>query len=204
MNMFVQQQSQRGAALIVCLVLLLGITAVGIAGMKETVTQQQVVNAVTEDDTAFQAAEFALRQGEEFIFGYTSGQGGKLGPGVATLGGVTVTVLDETEDQVAAQIGGTALGADMADNWWKDEDSAIWDFGAQVTNYPRITDVHQNTEAQRYPSFIIEVLARGSSTGGPVGMEDDNQKMNYRITARGFGVNDAYYVVLQTTYSVQL
>jgi len=195
MSTFSQRQSQQGAALLVCLVLLLGMTVVGIASMKETVTQQKVVNAVTEDDTAFQAAEIALRQGEQLIFNYTQTEGGKLSGGSVTYGGQTIVVMDETD-------GGQehSTGVDLDDNWWKDEDSKNWDLGAEIADYPKI----KGNAKQRLPSYIIEILSVGGSTSGSVGMGDADKSVNYRVTARGFGVNDSYYVVLQTTYSVQL
>jgi len=195
MSTLSQKQSQQGAALLVCLVLLLGMTVVGIASMKETVTQQKVANAITEDDTAFQAAEMALRQGEQLIFNYTQTEGAKLSVGSVTYGGQTIVVMDETD-------GGQehSTGADLNDNWWKDQDSKNWDLGAQVTGYPKMN----GNAKQRLPSYIIEILAVGGSTKGSVAMGDSDKNVNYRVTARGFGVNDSYYVVLQTTYSVQL
>jgi type IV pilus assembly protein PilX len=203
MNTISRKQSQQGAALLVCMVLLLGMTVVGIASMKETVTQQKIVNSITEDDTAFQAAEFAIRQGEQFIFDYTQVAGGKLPVGVVTYDGVTITVRDESENELAGRHSGTASGTDSDDNWWKDDDSAIWTDGAEVTSYPRVK--YKNDESkQRYPSYVIEFIAAGEFNRGSVGMEDSDKRWNYRVTARGFGVNDSYYVILQTTYSVQL
>jgi len=46
----------------------------------------------------------------------------------------------------------------------------------------------------------------GEDTGGgsvQLDNKDSNTVMNYRVTARGFGVNDAYYAVLQSTIGVQ-
>lgn len=173
--------AQRGATLLVSLMLLLGLTVVGIASMRETVVQQKVVSAALEDDTAFQSAEFALRAGEQFVLQYTRSGGQRLMPGPV---GGTLDVFDRRE---------------LTMEWWKQRNNAAWDSGTAVTTYPRL-----NASSQRLPSYVIEVLGEDGSGGSvELGNKDSNTVMNYRITARGFGVNDAYYTVLQTTIGVQ-
>jgi len=165
-------RSQRGAALLVSLLLLLGLTVVGIASMRETVMQQKVVSAGMEDDTSFQAAEFALRAGEQYILQFTRSSGGRLMQGTVT---GTFKIADRKE-----------LGME----WWKDRNAATWSSGNTVTTYPRIDTANQ----------------LGEDTGGgsvQLDNKDSNTVMNYRVTARGFGVNDAYYAVLQSTIGVQ-
>lgn len=173
-------QRQRGAALLVSLLLLLGLTVVGIASMRETVTQQRVINAVMEDDAAFQAAEFALRAGEQFVLDQ-SGTGQRLLSGQAS---ADVYIYDKAE-----------LGIE----WWLDRYSTEWDSGPAVTTYPQVSS------SQRQPTYVIEVLGEDVGNGSPqVGNKgEDTGVVNYRITARGFGVNENYYTVLQSTVGVQ-
>jgi type IV pilus assembly protein PilX len=181
------RHSQKGAVLIVSLLLLLGLTAVGIASMKETITQQKVVNSVVEDDMAFQAAEIALRDGESFVLGYIRTNGEQLVPPSATFNGQTVEVADER---------GTTGTGDMADNWWKKSTSTNWNKGAQALTYaPK--------GSQSPPTFLVEILGRDEG-GSLEAVSDDNKVWNYRITARGYGMNSSYYVVLQTILGVQL
>jgi len=186
MNFSRKRHPQRGAALLVCLVLLLGLTVVGIASMKETITQQKVVNAIAEDDTAFQAAEFALREGEEFVKQYARGD-------VESYNGKSVSVGDERENEIGSGMGNSDLG----DGWWKKSTSENWDRGADAADYPHVIS------SQKLPSFVVEILGEDAA-GGSVDLNDDrNTVVNYRVTARGYGVNSAYYVVLQSTYGVQ-
>lgn len=179
---FGSSHRQQGAALLVSMLLLLGLTVVGIASMRETVTQQKVINAVLEDDAAFQAAEFALRAGEEFVLAQRD-SGTRMLSGPATSDGVSIDVFDR-------QI----LGME----WWKDRSSESWDEGSVVEDYPLIDS------EQSPPSYVIEVLGEDSGGGSvELGNKDANTVLNYRITARGFGVNENYYVVLQSTVGVQ-
>lgn len=182
-----KRHSQKGAALIVSLLLLLGLTVVGIASMKETITQQKVVNSVVEDDMAFQAAEIALRDGENFVLGYIRANGEQLAPPSATFNGQTVEIADER---------GTGSASDMADNWWKMSKSTNWDKGAEALTYV-------TKDSQSPPTFLVEILGRGED-GSLEATSDDNKVWNYRITARGYGVNSSYYVVLQSIVGVQL
>jgi type IV pilus assembly protein PilX len=179
LHRFGTSHRQQGAALLVSLLLLLGLTIVGIASMRESVTQQRIINAVMEDDTAFQAAEYALRAGEEFVYGLGDA-GMKPLSGTVTLGNRSVQMFD---------------ALDMDVEWWKDRSNAYWDDGYDVSDYPLLN------EAQNPPSYVIEWI--GSSSRSVDAASDSNKNPIYRITARGFGVNDNYYVVLQSTVVLQ-
>jgi len=58
------QALQRGSALIVSLVMLLLLTLIGVAGMKDTLLQEKMVGNVRDREIALQAAESALRAAE--------------------------------------------------------------------------------------------------------------------------------------------
>lgn len=58
-------QMQRGSALIICLVVLLAMTFIGMAGMRNSVLQERIVGAARDQAVAFEAAEAALRLGEK-------------------------------------------------------------------------------------------------------------------------------------------
>lgn len=58
---------QRGAALIVGLVLLLVMTVLGVASMRGTTLQERMAGNLRDANLAFQAAEAALRDAEEFL-----------------------------------------------------------------------------------------------------------------------------------------
>jgi type IV pilus assembly protein PilX len=172
-------RAQRGATLLVCLLLLLGLTVVGIASMRETVVQQKAINMAREDDTSFQAAEFALRTAEAFVITRTRTSG-------KFLHGSTVNSVTLLDGKTTAE----------APGWWKNRDDPKWDSGPSVT-MPLLDAANQ-----RAPSYVVEMFEDGQKIQQD--STDANSVVNYRITARGFGVNDAYYTVLQSTVGVAL
>lgn len=58
---------QRGAALIVSLILLLIMTVLGVTSMRATTLQERMAGNLRDNNLAFQAAEAALREGEQFL-----------------------------------------------------------------------------------------------------------------------------------------
>lgn len=62
---------QRGSALFISLMLLIVMTLIGVTAMQTTVMQERMAGNVRDNNLAFQAAEAALRDGEEFLRGAT-------------------------------------------------------------------------------------------------------------------------------------
>ena len=72
-TVFNPASTQRGAVLIVALVMLLLLTIIGLTGMRGTALQENMASNLRESNISLQAAEAALRAGEEeasrmFIF----------------------------------------------------------------------------------------------------------------------------------------
>jgi len=65
----VTRKHQTGAALIVSLMLLIVLTLLGLSGMQSTIMQERMSNNVRDKGTAFQAAESAIRTGEDWVKG---------------------------------------------------------------------------------------------------------------------------------------
>lgn len=63
----IQQQRQRGVVLIVCLVMMVLMTIVGMAGIRVISTQERMVTQAFDRTLSFQAAESALREIERRI-----------------------------------------------------------------------------------------------------------------------------------------
>lgn len=59
--------NQRGATLIVAMILLLLITMIGVAGMQTTNMQERMAGAMMDRNQAFQSAESALRAAELYL-----------------------------------------------------------------------------------------------------------------------------------------
>ena len=58
---------QHGFALFACLIILLVLTVLGSAGVQGSLMQERMSGHIRDKDLAFQAAEAALREGEEFL-----------------------------------------------------------------------------------------------------------------------------------------
>lgn len=58
---------QQGFALFACLVILLVLTVLATSGMQTSLLQERMAGHLRDRDLAFQAAEAALRQGEDFL-----------------------------------------------------------------------------------------------------------------------------------------
>lgn len=59
------RSGQRGVALVIALVLLIAVTLIGLAGIRGTALQEQMAGNYYDRETAFQAAEAALRLGSD-------------------------------------------------------------------------------------------------------------------------------------------
>jgi type IV pilus assembly protein PilX len=66
---------QRGAVLVVSLIILLLLTIVGITAMHTTTMEEKMAGNTRDRDLAFQSAEAALRDGEAYIEGLTATSG---------------------------------------------------------------------------------------------------------------------------------
>ena len=60
-------RAQRGAALIVAMVMLLAMTLLGVTAVRNTTLQERMAGNLRDSNLAFQAAERALREGESFL-----------------------------------------------------------------------------------------------------------------------------------------
>ena len=60
-------RDQRGAVLFISLILLVVLALIGIAGMQVTTLQERMAGNVRDSNLAFQSAEAALREGEQFL-----------------------------------------------------------------------------------------------------------------------------------------
>lgn len=58
---------QTGAVLVVALIMLLALTLIGVSGLSSTTMEERMAGNMRDINTAFQAAEAALREGENFL-----------------------------------------------------------------------------------------------------------------------------------------
>jgi type IV pilus assembly protein PilX len=63
-----QQKQQKGVVLIVSLILLVLVTLISVSSMKNTVLEEKMAGNYKDKNSAFQAGEAALREGESYLF----------------------------------------------------------------------------------------------------------------------------------------
>lgn len=189
---------QRGAALIVGLIMLLLLTLIGVAGMRDTLLQEKMVGNMRNREVALQAAESALRAGEaqlaainEPTFSNTSGL-----YDLATTAGKTATARLKSGSPVTEQ------AFWQQSSLWTNANSIEYPFALDdVVNPPRyvierlpisMTDKTQYAGGSD-PNFVTDNTG-GSEVPEVVSLPD------YRITARGQGTTADTVVILQGTY----
>lgn len=182
------QLQQRGAVLMVSLVMLFVLTIAGIATLSTTVRQERMAFSDRESQLATQTAEMALRDGEIWINSQadlpedltcvaSTPCRGEGFPGVFVLAAAE-TRFDTPDDYIALTL----------DEWKTDAETLQ---GADMQNY--VTD-HANKA--RY--FVREArIIRDSLT---LGRGDETRRYLYEVTALGVGTEDASQRVLQSTF----
>lgn len=168
---------QRGAALVVGMLLLLVLTVVGVTGMSTAVLEQKMAANYRDRDLAFQAAEFALREGERYVQN---------------------TVLDASNFDAACN-GGMCLPADAANGdipVWRDTTLNVWSNSGRHRTYQI-----NAAEVRSLPIYIIEWMGYVPPVGSaPTYSPGPGDPQMFRITAVGYGGTDAARVMLQSTY----
>lgn len=179
--------TQRGAALIVALIMLVIMTMLGLTTMNTSVTEERMAGNARNKQLSFDSAEAGVRDGEGRIFCddcnlYT----------VQPKDGDTLPGLYEPE-------------TDPDENEWWQKD--MWwdpiDTNTPNTNWqPRTGTEIPGVAAQ--PNSIIEYIApfyRDINCAITQGQPQDCDRYAYRVTARGWGANTTAISVIQTIYA---
>lgn len=174
--------AQQGAALVIALIFLLILTIVGVTSMQSTTLEEKMAGNVRDRELGFQAAEAALRDGEEFLQQTTL-------PVFA--GEITVDADGEID---VNDIGADGLflwseGAGRAQTWIQ-----YWDEDAG--NTVRVPDDALDNVAEQ-PGYVIEELPPELPLAPDEPLADPEF---YRVTARGVGGTTDAVVILQATY----
>lgn len=198
-NLARNNRHQRGAALIVGLIMLLLLTLIGVAGMRDTLLQEKMAGNMRDRELALQAAESALRAAEINVGALTE-------PTFNNTNGMYD--LNTTAGQTAmARVKSSVPISEQA--FW--QQTTLWTNTTSVV-YPNTLD-----DVIAPPRYVIEKLGnalsadKSSYTGGsdPNFVQDITANVevpeiitypDYRITARGQGVSADAVVILQTTF----
>jgi len=170
--------AQKGIALFVSLVLLLVLTIVGVSSVQSTSLEERMARNAHDSVLAFQAAEMALRQAEQWLIANSP----------------------ETTDFSNGGASGlwTAAPFGVTPRW---ENAAVWS-GTSSVQVPVSVD---NVDSQ--PRYLIEFLATIDQTANQyevgVGYPTLNEEINiFRVTARGVGGSDTAQVLLQSSFGL--
>jgi type IV pilus assembly protein PilX len=176
-------RQQRGAVLIVSLILLIVMTLLAIGGSQMTRMQERIASSSRNHDLAMQAAEAGLRAGErrvaEFTFPPPPCNAAPCA-NVYELGALTRNMGLTYEDQ-----------AFQDRDWWV----------TYAQEYAAGEMISGDDGASVEPLFYIEEMGEvqdflsGTPTGPPPA------RTYYRITAMGQGGTNAAQVVLQSTFA---
>ena len=167
---------QGGAALILCLILLLIMTILGFNSLATSTMEEKMSGSSLNKHISFQSAEAALRSGEQVA--QIAGQSGDLFSKAGAMG-----LYEKTEPG--------------------DSNYPLWDYDIPDTNWE---PVPKSAEAYRDAEYIIEELTTVSvEETCEYDMEKVNKglcpkKTIYRVTARGWGQNVNGKSIIQTTY----
>ena len=165
--------TQRGAAMVIALVMLLVLTLLATASARMTLLEERMTGNTQDHNVAFQAAEAALRSGELVA----------QAPVVPVFGGANaglykpadpddVPVWDALDWKNAADVHADA-----------DLDAALADLGGATADY------------------IVEQLPRVPTPGESLAADTTvDEATFYRVTARGVGMAGNATVTLQTTF----
>jgi type IV pilus assembly protein PilX len=181
-------QSQHGGALIVGLVTLLVMTVIGTASMQGAALEEKMAGNARSRDLAFQAAESALRAGEDWLMDKDKGQ--PLGSPVPCTAQPDAG-LDDSKCYMSS-------GEYPA--WKLVDDLRSWTDDGRATLYGE--NLAQDTAAAGKPSYVVERLQSidDAANGGLEAGTQKPQKHYYRITAHGHGATADAVAVVQSTY----
>lgn len=174
--------SQRGAALMVVLVLLLIMTLLGLSSLRGTLMSQRMAANTYDRNISLQAAESALREGEAVV-----------ATGTLTSAAFTNPCTAGKCAQQTAAVGTSER--------WADPSFSGWQTGSMLS-----------ADAYMTPQYFIELMGNAPNWPGcdqEIPMHPNCLTPRYRITARNLnpataGNSDRSLVVLQSNYSAAL
>lgn len=172
----------RGAALVVGLVLLLILTVLGVNALTTTNMETKMASNFRDRTLAFQAAETALREAEEFIENFV--------------------LLDSQFNGATSWLYNTTTGPTQFDAfnaaWWTGTASRTYQASkpSTINTTPRYTIELRGT-LEDTSNTSINIMGYGASTGS-------GTITTYRVTARGTGRTDNSNVILQAYFAKRL
>jgi type IV pilus assembly protein PilX len=172
------RKSERGAILIISLLLLLILTVLGLAVMRMTRMQERMAGNTRDLNLALQGAESALRDGEARILAFPARP---LDVGVLPCGLTASEVCQSNTLPVGI--------AELDDTWWN---TYALEFGAAGK---------QITELSADPRYTVEWVGTSRLAGLGIGQEPPEVQFVYQVTGRSTGASGSANTVLQSTFA---
>jgi type IV pilus assembly protein PilX len=178
-----QRRNQTGIVLFMSLVILLILTILGLSSVQTTSLQERMSRNASDSNLAFQAAESALRDGEDSLDGYGS-----------------LTAFDRD--------GGTGTGREAAPDEVPNWEAVDWSASTDTcTGCIQAETAISGTATQA--KYVVEhvktVLSDSDRLNlNNIGVTTGSGKTDvFRVTAFGVGGTDTARVMLQSTYGVR-
>ncbi len=192
MNTLHTASRQRGAVMVIALLILLVLTVLGVAGMSSTSLEERMAGNSRDREIAFQAAETALREGEAYVQS-------------ANFANLPTDAYNPVagNDFSATCTGGFADGlcapsSAGTDDVWKNAALNVWS-----TNNRHRTATTALTYVQSAPLYIIEYIGpqvTAPETAVTCAANPSPCPQMFRITARAVGGTTNARVMLQSVY----
>lgn len=170
-------RSQHGATLIVGLIILLVMTVIGVTGMKMTSMEEKMTGNARDRDLAFQAADSALRAGENCVEGQPAPPN-LIDPSTFTCNAAVVG-------------GGFYPASGTAPIWETLSETGHWNVPAEAVQF-----AGQLAHIDAQPSYVVEQV--GIDYGSEAGTSAPPVR-TFRITARAIGGTPDATAIVQST-----
>ena len=179
------KQKQEGIVLFMSLVMLLLLTILGVSSIQTTSLQQRMARNANDGNLAFQAAEVALRDGEDLL---------------EELNNLT-DFGDPLDDLEGNEANGYYFEAAPGDppNW---KNLGDWTGGGFRTSETQITGAEQ-------PKYIVEHVQTIIADADALNLDNIGEDIGagrtevFRVTTRGYGASADAQVMIQGTYGKQ-
>lgn len=180
---------QGGAALVVCLIVLLVMSVIGVTSVSNSTVQQRMAFNLRQQQLAENAAEHALRAAEAY-----------LATNIVSSRAMDAFYADGnqgTSFYMSKGVRGTPYVVSLPS--WDATDAKAW-----IGNGLAVTGLGSDATSQD-PRYMIEFIGRSKIDGArQISKASDsniqNFRYNFRITAIGWGVDPNAYAVLQSTF----
>ena len=186
----IHHYQQKGAVLIMGLVLLMALTIVGVASLSNNTLQSRMAGNLMDSNLAFNAAETAARAVQATLNPDFDSQDNCAGSTYDGVSNVTCAIDEGDASNARADMDWMK---NKTDTWWKTADSVhnfTGDYNAKIGGHDLITSS---------PKAIVELYASG---GGSYESRLSRRTLTtgkkfYRVTVRATGASDNSQAVIQ-------